>query len=61
MKVYIVEREGGNGLESNIFLDKKLATRWANATRGVLYTDTMWTQELVDELLEHWENDNTDK
>lgn len=37
--VYCVEREGGDGLEQDIFLDETLAEEWAHAIGGRRYNE----------------------
>lgn len=49
--VYIVERESGDSLESDVFLNHRLATRWRNTCNGRLYTESLWSEEFTNEMI----------
>ena len=50
MNIYIVERDN-DGVETDVFIDKEQAARWAKECDGTVYEDTVWTKETVDEMV----------
>lgn len=50
MDIYIVVRDN-DGVETDVFIDKEQAVRWAKECDGTVYEDTVWTKETVDEMV----------
>ena len=50
MTIYIVERESADGLETDCFLDWKLATRWAKVCGGNVKEENTWDTEFLKEM-----------
>lgn len=50
-EVYVVEREGGDGLETDIFLDYALAQEWRKLQRGQLRGEPIMTREHMDAMI----------
>lgn len=52
MTIYIVEREAGDGLETDCFTDWKLAKRWAKVCVGNVREENTWDADFTKEMIQ---------
>lgn len=55
MVIYIVERAGGDGIETDCFADYSLATEWAEWIGGRVHEEPVWTRQMLDDMKEDTE------
>lgn len=51
MKIYVVERDSGDGLAIDLFEDKELAHKWAEHNDGIVYLSETIDAEALTELM----------
>lgn len=52
MRIYIVEREGGDGLETDCFESIELAQQWCDVCGGILREEKTWDDAFTQEMIE---------
>lgn len=52
MTIYIVERESGDGLETDCFTDWELAKQWADVCGGQVREENTWDADFTKEMIQ---------
>lgn len=56
MLIYIVEREGDDGLETDCFIDRELAQEWADWIGGRVRNEPVISRGILDDMKDDTDN-----